>query len=144
MPMNVDVSLLLAEGDEGHATLVRRNLERSCAGNVALARDGPEALDYVHGRGGCAPAAPVLLFVDIHMRRVDGVELLRRVKSGPATAQLPVIMRTTTDDQREVERCYQLGCSACITKPVQYHRLVEVIHRLGNSVELARLPLQDA
>jgi CheY-like chemotaxis protein len=144
MPMNVDASLLLAEDDEGHAILVRRNLERGGAGNVALARDGPESLDPVHGRGSCAPAAPVLLSVDIHMRRVDGVELLRRVKSDPATAQLPVIMLTTTDDPREVERGYQLGCSAFITKQVQYHKLVEVIHRLGNFLELARPPLQDA
>ena len=57
--------------------------------------------------------------------------MLRQLKADPATDQLPVIMLTTTDDPREVERCYELGCSVYITKPVEYDRFVDAIRRLG-------------
>jgi CheY-like chemotaxis protein len=145
--MNAETSLILAEDDDGHANLVRRNLEWVGLGNVTLARDGQEALDYLYGRRdavGRVPGGLVLLVVDINMPRLDGVEVLRRVKSDPTTAKLPVIILTTTDDPREIERCYELGCSAFITKPVQYERLVEVIRRPGQFLAIAQLPCQDA
>ncbi len=144
--MTTDISLILAEDDDGHATLVRRNLERAGVGNITLAHDGQEALDCVHRRGdhaGRTRAGAVLLVVDINMPRVDGVELLRQVKADPATAKLPVVMLTTTDDPREVERCYRLGCSAFITKPVQYDRLVEAIRRPGMFLDVVRMPRED-
>ena len=74
---------------------------------------------------------PMLLLLDIKMPRVDGVEVLRQLKSDPQTALVPVIMLTTTDDPREIQRCYELGCSVYITKPVDYQAFVEAINRLG-------------
>ena len=73
----------------------------------------------------------MLLLLDIKMPRVDGVEVLRQLKSDPQTALVPVIMLTTTDDPREIQRCYELGCSVYITKPVDYQAFVEAINRLG-------------
>jgi CheY-like chemotaxis protein len=142
--MTTDLPLLLAEDDEGQATLVRRNLQRAdVVADVARVRDGQEALDYVRRQGDFARRAaggPVVLVVDIHMPRVDGVEVLHQVKADPATARLPVIMLTTTDDPREVERCYRLGCSAYITKPVQYDQFVEVVRRLGQFLDIVSVP----
>ena len=74
------------------------------------------------------------------MPRVDGVEVLRQIKADPRTALIPVIMLTTTDDPREIQRCYELGCSVYITKPVDYQGFVEAIKRLGLFLQVVRVP----
>src|SRR5262245_6015030 len=136
--------ILLAEDDDGHASLIRRNLQRAGVINeITHVRDGQEALDFLRGRGayaGTAPPAPMLLLLDINMPRVNGVDVLREVKRHPATALIPVIMLTTTDDPREVQRCYELGCSVYLTKPVQYADFVEAIKRLGLFLEIIKAP----
>jgi CheY-like chemotaxis protein len=73
------------------------------------------------------------------MPRLDGVEVLRRIKSDPDLETMPVIMLTTTDDPREVERCYELGCNVYITKPVDYAAFVEAICRLGLFLQVVTL-----
>src|SRR5688572_3568936 len=92
--------ILLAEDDEGHARLVERNLKRAgIANRLVWVPDGQDALDYVRREGRYAnrPAhGPLLLLLDINMPRLDGVEVLRRVKADDATARIPVIMLTTT------------------------------------------------
>jgi CheY-like chemotaxis protein len=141
---NESVVILLAEDDDGHAQLIQRNLKRAGVVNqVVRVRDGQETLDYIYCRGafaGRSPGGPLLLLLDINMPRVDGVGVLKVVKGDPATAQIPVIMLTTTDDPREVERCYQLGCSVYISKPVKYDDFVEALTRLGMFLEIIRVP----
>ena len=136
--------ILLAEDDDGHAQLIQRNLKRAGVVNeIVRARDGQEALDYVRGQGafaGRTPAQPILLLLDINMPKVDGIGVLQAIKADPATAKLPVIMLTTTDDPREVERCYALGCSVYITKPVQYQDFVNALTRLGMFLEIIKVP----
>jgi CheY-like chemotaxis protein len=138
------LKILLAEDDEGHASLIRRNLKRAGVRNdVVHVKDGQEALDYLHRRGAHAsrpPGGRLLLLLDINMPRIDGVEVLRQVKADPATAKLPVIMLTTTDDPREVGRCYQLGCGVYITKPVQYDQFAEAVQRLGLFLDIVMIP----
>jgi CheY-like chemotaxis protein len=85
-------------------------------------------------------AGPLLMILDINMPRVDGVEVLTRVKADETTSKIPVIMLTTTDDPREVERCYQSGCSVYITKPVEYDAFVEAVKRLGLFLQVVQLP----
>lgn len=136
------VTILLAEDDDGHARLIERNLKRAGFINrVVRARDGQEALDLLrHGDSSIAADARFLLLLDINMPRIDGVEVLRQLKADLKTAKVPVIMLTTTDDPREVERCYQLGCSVYITKPVRYEDFVEALSRLGMFLEIVKLP----
>lgn len=139
--------ILLAEDDDGHANLVQRNLKRAgIANEVVRVRDGQEALDYLRRAGAYATRpsnGPVLLLLDINMPRVGGVEVLRQVKADGATAKVPVIILTTTDDPREIERCYQLGCSVYITKPVEYEPFVEAIKRLGMFLQIVNVPQED-
>ncbi|MBW3541291.1 MAG: response regulator [Planctomycetes bacterium] len=139
--------IVLAEDDPGHASLVRRNLVRAGVANeVVHVCDGQEALNYVRRRGAYAQRSAggaTLLVLDINMPRVDGVEVLRQVKADESTARIPVIMLTTTDDPREIERCYQLGCSVYVTKPVEYEAFVEAIRRLGLFLQVVRVPNQD-
>ena len=136
--------VLLAEGDAGHATLVRRNLARAGITNeIAHVADGQAALDFARREGayaGRAPHGPLLLLLDINMPRLDGVEALRQLKADDATRRIPVIMLTTTDDPREVARCYELGCGIYITKPVEYERFVAAIRQLGLFLQVVQLP----
>jgi len=136
--------ILLAEDDDGHAQLIRRNLKRAGVANeVAHVSDGQQALDYIARRGAYAGRAgdpPLLLLLDINMPRVNGIEVLKAIKGDPATAKLPVIMLTTTDDPREVDRCYELGCSIYITKPVKYDEFAEALNRLGLFLEIIQIP----
>ena len=138
------ILIVLVEDDDGHATLVERNLQRAgLANGIHRLKDGQEALDYVLGQGahaGKPTPHPMLLLLDIKMPRVDGVEVLRQLKSDPKTALIPVIMLTTTDDPREIQRCYELGCSVYITKPVDYQAFVEAINRLGLFLQVVRIP----
>jgi CheY-like chemotaxis protein len=138
---NEPLQILLAEDDDGHARLIERNLKRAGFINqIVRARDGQEALDLVRGGASSSTAAHFLLLLDINMPRIDGVEVLRQLKSDPRTAKTPVIMLTTTDDPREVERCYQYGCSVYMTKPVRYEDFVEALTRLGMFLEIVKLP----
>jgi CheY-like chemotaxis protein len=136
--------ILLAEDDDGHAQLIQRNLKRAGVVNeIVRTRDGQETMDYIRCRGAYAnrpPRAPMLVLLDIKMPKVDGIGVLQALKADAATAQIPVIMLTTTDDPREVDHCYQLGCSVYITKPVQYDAFVEALKRLGLFLEIIKVP----
>ena len=143
-----ELVILLAEDDEGHAYLVQQNLAAAGLTNrVVHVADGQAALDYIRCEGpyvGRRPNGPLLLLLDINMPRVDGVEVLRRLKADPSTVELPVIVLTTTDDPREIKRCYELGCASYVTKPVEYDRFVEAIRRLGLFLTIVKVPREDA
>lgn len=129
------IPILLAEDDDGHAELIERNFRRAgLLNSIVRVVDGQDALDRVLGAGPYQKHGPLktfLLILDINMPRVDGIEVLKQLKSNPETAATPIIMLTTTDDPREVQRCYELGCSVYITKPVAYEAFVDAIRRLG-------------
>lgn len=145
------VGIVLIEDDDGHATLVERNLRRAGISNSFMRfADGQEALDYFFGDppsespAGKYPARQNLtnfvVLLDLKMPRVDGFEVLRRLKEAPSTAAVPVIVLTTTDDPREIERCYELGCNVYITKPVEYDAFIEAVRRLGFFLQVVKLP----
>jgi CheY-like chemotaxis protein len=145
--LNKQLDLLLADDDEGHAFLVQRTLDRAgIANRITRVEDGQQALDFIFCQGQFAERAfgtPILLLLDINMPRIDGIEVLTKIKSTPATAALPVIMLTTTDDPREIERCYQLGCNVYITKPVEYDDFAEAVKRLGLFLQIVQLPNEN-
>ena len=136
--------ILLAEDDEAHAVLVKKNLLRAgIANEVIHVSDGQEALDFVNCEGrydGRTPAGPLLLVLDINMPRVDGVEVLEKIKGGESMAKITVIMLTTTDDPREVARCHELGCNNYIVKPVGYEKFAAAIQQLGLFISLVQVP----
>src|SRR5687767_11518566 len=103
------VMILLAEDDDGHANLVQRNLERAGLLNgFRRVRDGQELLDCLAAQkceDGKELGDELVILLDINMPRIDGIEALRQIKANPETQRIPVIMLTTTDDPREVNRC---------------------------------------
>lgn len=143
--MKKEVVFLIAEDDEGHATLIRKNLVRAGITNPILHfKDGQEILDFLYRRGGGPhreSGIPYLLLLDIKMPRVDGVEVLRQVKEDDELQKMPVIMVTTTNDPREVEACYKLGCNTYITKPIDYEEFVTSIKQLGLFLMVVQLPV---
>ena len=141
--MRNEVVIAIAEDDPGHAALIERNLRRAGIQNeLELFADGQEVLDFFFGTGPRTrrPDTPYLLLLDIRMPKVDGVEVLARVKADEELRKVPVIMLTTTDDPREIERCHALGCSHYITKPVDYDSFVGVLRQLGLFLLVVQVP----
>ena len=119
-----EVVILIAEDDEGHARLIEKNLTRAGLRNpIERFLNGQAVLDFLFRRGEGSHRVldtPYLLLLDIRMPQIDGIEVLRQLKQDPELRKVPVIMLTTTDDPREVERCHAIGCASYMVKPVDY------------------------
>lgn len=142
--MKKELKIILAEDDEGHAALIKRNLKRSGLLNEVIhLKDGQETLDYLFEKKlkeEKVKDIASLLLLDIKMPKVDGIEVLRRVKQDNKLKKMPVIMITTTDDPREIETCHELGCSNYITKPIDYDKFVTAIRKLGLFLLVVEVP----
>lgn len=139
------ITILMVEDDDGHARLVERGLRKVGLINpIERVCDGQEALEYLHGEGAWAgknnPLAPHIVLLDINLPRVDGIEVLERVKTSEKLRSLPVIMLTSTDTQAEIDRCYKLGANGYVAKPVDITRLGEKLKRLGMFLEIVEMP----
>jgi CheY-like chemotaxis protein len=144
-PMNNNAPvILIVDDDEGHAILIKDNLESAGLNNqIEQFRDGQAVLDFFFKQGGVPHAVKggtYLVLLDIRMPKVDGIEVLRRLKADPELRKLPIIILTTTDDAREVERCHALGCNVYLQKPVDYDKFAEAIRRLGMFMTLLLVP----
>jgi CheY-like chemotaxis protein len=138
--MTTSPTILIADDDEGHAILIRENLEAAGLRNpIRHFRDGQAVLDFLL-RDPARADGPFLVLLDIRMPKVDGIEVLRRLKADANLRKIPVIMLTTTDDAREVTRCHELGCNVYFQKPVDYDRFSDAIRRLGQFVPLLHVP----
>lgn len=130
-----EIHILIADDDDGHALLIQEQLEDSGIHNpIQRFRDGAEVWAFLAGADQGPhrdPSQAYLLLLDIRMPKLDGVEVLRRVKADAELRTMPVIMLTTTDDPREVAECYALGCNSYVTKPVNFDDFSEVVKRLG-------------
>ena len=128
------LTILIAEDDDGHADLIQEHLLEAGVNNPMLRfRNGQEVMAYLvpaEGKPGL-DRRPYLLLLDINMPKMDGMEVLRRLKNDASTRNIPIIMLTTTDDPREVATCYRLGCNFYIAKPMGFEAFSETLHRLG-------------
>ena len=144
MPENFSVTLVLVEDDAGHARLIERNLRRAHITNdLVVLRDGQEAVEYFFSEGegmAAGRAMPLLVLLDLNLPGVDGYQVLARLKSNERTRRIPVIILTTTDDPRDIERCYDLGCNVYIIKPVEYEQFAEAIRKLGLFLSVVQVP----
>ncbi len=140
-----EVTILIAEDDDGHAALILKNLRRSGLRNPILVfNNGQTILEFLFRRGDGPQRdhrRAYLLLLDIHMPKVDGVEVLREIKADPELRKLPVTMLSTTDDPREIERCHLLGCSNYVTKPIDYDKFIAAIRQLGLFLSVVQVPL---
>jgi CheY-like chemotaxis protein len=121
--------ILLVEDDPDHELLTIRALNKSNVANtVRVARDGAEAIDLLFG---AAPIRPQVILLDLKLPKVDGLEVLRRIRESASTRMLPVVVLTSSDEERDVVRSYQLGVNSYIRKPVNFNDFAEATRQLG-------------
>jgi len=141
--MNKDAIILIAEDDIGHVELVKRNLWRSCVDNNILQfKDGQEVLDFLFGEGNGTKhhkSNSYILLLDIRMPRVDGQEVLKRIKQDKELRKIPVIILTTTSETSEIDHYYEMGCSFYMVKPADYNQFMEAVEHLGTFISLEGL-----
>lgn len=141
------VSIVMVEDDEGHARLIERNIRRAGVNNEIVAfKDGTSALAYLLGADGTGEensARSLLILLDLNLPDMTGVDILAKVKSNTHLKRSPVIVLTTTDDQREIKRCYDLGANVYITKPVHYEAFANAIRQLGLFFAVMQVPEID-
>lgn len=143
---NQHMTILVVDDDPGHCELVRRNLRRAGVSNpITVLNSGDQALDYLFRRAAYADRKPdgeLLMLLDINMPGgANGLDVLRQIKADPTTRLIPVIMLTTTDDPKEINRCYELGCGIYVTKPVDPAAFMEAVNRLGLFISVVSPPL---
>jgi CheY-like chemotaxis protein len=138
-----DVTVLIADDDDGHAELIKEGLIESGVYNEIIRfSNGEDAWHFLSCTGGNEvrdKSKSYLLLLDINMPKMNGVEVLMRIKSDDELKNIPVVMLTTTDDPREVEACYKLGCNLYITKPVQFNKFAETLHRMGLFFQIVKI-----
>lgn len=144
-PDKQSIVILLAEDDEGHRLLIRENLRAGGVVNQIVELDnGQQAVDYLTHRGSYQDHAtaprPGLILLDIKMPKLDGYAVLEQIKRDPALRSIPVLMLTSTDDQAEVNRCYQLGANSYVVKPVTAQEFQERVRALGLFLDIVRFP----
>jgi two-component system, response regulator len=129
-----DRSILLIEDDPDHELLTIRALRKANIVNeIHVARDGEEALTLLFGSGTQeAPAElPQVILLDLKLPKIDGLEVLRRIRDTKRTQLLPVVILTSSDEETDIVRSYKLGANSYIRKPVNFHEFAEATRQLG-------------
>ena len=138
------LTIIMIEDDDGHATLIERNIRRAGVSNEIIKfASGTPALDYLIGGGGkpgVKNGKPYMVLLDLNLPDMSGVDILKKLKETPKTERIPVIVLTTTDDKNEIQRCYDLGANVYVTKPVNYENFANAIRQLGLFFSVVQVP----
>ena len=138
------VCIVMIEDDEGHARLIERNIRRAGVNNeIAPFTNGTDAIRFLFGPDGSGQVSAgrhLLVLLDLNLPDMSGIDILARIKENPHTRRTPVVVLTTTDDQREIQRCYDLGANVYITKPVNYEAFANAIRQLGLFFSVIQVP----
>ncbi|SEQ01598.1 Response regulator receiver domain-containing protein [Devosia sp. YR412] len=141
------VTIIMIEDDEGHARLIEKNIRRAGVSNQILPfTNGSDALAFLmgpDGTGAVNKGRQLLVLLDLNLPDMTGVDILEKVKGNEHTKRSPVVVLTTTDDQREIQRCYDLGANVYITKPVDYEGFANAIRQLGLFFSVMQVPEAD-
>jgi CheY-like chemotaxis protein len=128
-------SILLAEDSLRDIELILAALKKNnLANEVVVTRDGAEALDYLYRRGNFHSRddrLPIAIFLDLKMPKVDGLEVLRQIKGDDALKVIPVVMLTSSREEADLVKSYQLGANAYVVKPVGFQQFVDAIKQTG-------------
>jgi len=127
--------ILLVEDNADDEELTRIAFEQSNILNrMEVARDGAEALDYLYATGAWAgrpEGNPSLVLLDLKLPKIDGLEVLRRLRADPRTKRIPVVILTSSVEERDMISGYDLGCNSYIRKPVDFIQFIEAVRQLG-------------
>ncbi len=138
------VTIIMIEDDEGHARLIEKNIRRAGVANeIVPFANGTDALRYLFGEDGSGAVnsgRQLLVLLDLNLPDMTGVDILEKIKGNEHIRRSPVVVLTTTDDQREIQRCYDLGANVYITKPVDYDGFANAIKQLGLFFSVMQIP----
>lgn len=128
-------SILLVEDNADDEALILRALKKNRVGNeIIVARDGVEALDFLFGTGAYAGRdtrnTPQVILLDIKLPRIDGLEVLRRLRADPRTKHVPVVILTSSNEEDDMLKGYQNGANSYVRKPVAFNEFIEVVRNL--------------
>lgn len=141
------VTIIMVEDDEGHARLIEKNIRRAGVANeIVPFTNGTDAVAYLMGPDGSGlvnKGRQLLVLLDLNLPDMTGIDILEKVKNNEHTKRSPVVVLTTTDDQREIQRCYDLGANVYITKPVNYESFADAIRQLGLFLSVIQVPSVD-
>ena len=145
--MNQDarpVSIVMIEDDEGHARLIEKNIRRAGVNNeIVPFANGTDALRYLlveDGSGDVSSGRQLLVLLDLNLPDMTGIDILEKLKANKHTRRSPIVVLTTTDDNREIQRCYDFGANVYITKPVNYEGFANAIRQLGLFFAVMQVP----
>jgi CheY-like chemotaxis protein len=128
-------TILLVEDEPDDETLAVRSLKHhQITNDIVVVRDGAEALDYLFCTGMYAerePRLPAVVLLDLKLPKIDGLEVLRRLRADDRTRYLPVVILTSSDEQQDVMRSYSLGANSYVRKPVDFSQFSEAVRQLG-------------
>ncbi|RIK05913.1 MAG: two-component system response regulator [Acidobacteria bacterium] len=136
MKVESPVEILLVEDNPADEELAIHALQRNnLANNIYVVRDGQMALDFLFQRGEYegrnGQNAPKLVLLDLKLPKVDGLEVLRQVKGDPSTKSIPIVVLTSSREERDIVESYQLGVNSYIVKPVDFEQFTESVRQLG-------------
>ncbi|HSD12064.1 MAG TPA: response regulator [Patescibacteria group bacterium] len=121
-------NILIVDDEADEAELIKRALEGlHVADSVALVRDGEEALAYFFGPGSDSRPLPDLVMLDLRLPKIDGIEVLAKLRASERTKFLPIVVFSASGDQRDFRRCYELCANSYVVKPVEYEQLRDVV-----------------
>jgi two-component system, response regulator len=133
---NYEIEIVLVEDNPDDAALAIRALKKQNLGNKLVhLQDGAEALDFIYGTGEYAGRSventPKVILLDLKMPKVGGIEVLRKIKSDPLTKHIPVVVLTSSAEDPDIKRCYELGANSYIVKPVEFDNFAKSVADLG-------------
>lgn len=124
--------ILLVEDNPKDVALTERGLTKSNICNtLVVARDGVEAIDYLFDKARTAADMPVVVLLDLKLPRIDGIEVLRRIRAEERTKSLPIVILTSSNEEKDVMQSYDLGANSYIRKPVKFNDFADAIRQLG-------------
>ncbi len=134
------VVVIMIEDDPGHARLIEKNIRRAGVNNeIRHFESGTAALRHMFTPD-VRDNGPLLVLLDLNLPDMSGTDILEKLKADEKLKRAPVVVLTTTDDQREIQRCYSLGCNVYITKPVEYETFSQAIRQLGLFLSIMQVP----